>query len=139
MRLLQVSKGMYLKNALKNKYSLCSTVDKIPPLQSEDASCRKLLVKCWQFQQSQSIGACTTYLGWTAIFRGWWTSCSPSSTRSRHNMRSSLSERQRVTPLDSPPRSLAAEHLVISTETNLQNPLLLVTYSVLSCPLPSKF
>ena len=44
MRLLQVSKGMYLKNALKNKYSLCSTVDKIPPLQSEDASCQMLAV-----------------------------------------------------------------------------------------------
>ena len=47
---------MYLKNALKNKNTLCSTVDKISPLMSEDTSCRKLLVKCLQLQQHTLAG-----------------------------------------------------------------------------------
>ena len=72
-----------------------------------------LVFYCWQDQPANERGylmpqaprqmsavaaipkhRCMHNIPWLAssyIFRGWWTSCSPSSMRSRHSMRSSLS------------------------------------------------
>ncbi len=98
--------GMYLKNALKAKNSLCSVVDKIEDLSSQDAACKALLgtnlaeVRRGQFQLALQV-----YLGWSQIILGRWTSFLASFRRSMPNMRSLRSCRRRETLLASLKRS----------------------------------